>query len=120
MAEAIRDPLKLQAQVNEFQRLGQQLQILDAQEQQLNFLIDELKQAQEELKKSSGAIYKAAGHLLIEIDKKSATEEVIEKLELYQNRLKSLQKQRDSMKQKFNELRQTIESSIAEQKNVSE
>ncbi|MFN3909628.1 MAG: prefoldin subunit [Candidatus Anstonellaceae archaeon] len=120
MAEPIRDPVKLQEQVNQYQTLGQQLQIYDAQEQQISFLLEELKQADQELKNSQGKIFRAVGHLMIEVNKKDATEDVIQKIELYQTRLNTIKKQKENIKQKMEQLKEIIEKSLEQNKQTKQ
>jgi prefoldin beta subunit len=112
MVEPIRNPQKLQEQISQYQELIRQLQIYDAQEQQITFLLNDLEQAEAELKKSSGQVFKAAGNLLIETTKKEAFEDINEKKDVYQTRIKAIKKQQEQLKQKIESLKKEIESQL--------
>ena len=116
MAEPLRDPKKLQAQVEEFQRTQRQLSILASQRQQMLMQIEEMKMAQEYLDdvKSDGAIYKAIGNLLVETDKKSAKKEVSERVDLFELREKTLKKQEDDIRARFDKMRAELEKATAQ------
>ncbi len=113
MAEPIRDPQKLQSQVDEFQNLQRQLQMVGMQRQQVSLQVEEMKMAAEELKDAPGKIYKAIGNLLIETSAAAAKKDLTEKLETFEVRAGSLGKQEDKLRAKSEELRAMLEKALA-------
>ncbi len=113
MAEPIRDPQKLQSQVDEFQNLQRQLQMVSMQRQQVSMQVEEMKMANEELKNASGKIYKAVGNLLIETSAAAAKKDLSEKIETFEVRAGSLGKQEDKLRAKSEELRSMLEKALA-------
>ena len=115
MTEPLRDPKKLQAQVEEFQRTQRHLSILASQRQQMLMQVEEMKMAQEYLEgsKEGGVIYKAIGNLLVETDKKSAKKEVDERIGVFELRENTLKKQEDDVHQKLEKMRKELERATA-------
>jgi len=116
MAEPIRDPKKLQAQVEEFQALQRQSQVLGMQNQQVQMQIEELNLAQEALKEASGKIYAAIGNLLVETEKNKAKKDLAEKIEVFGVRQKTLSKQEAQIREKLETLRTELEKSVGQAK----
>lgn len=114
MAEPIRDPKKLQMQVEQIQNVQRQMQVLGMQKQQVQMQIEELKLAKEALKDAGGDIYRAAGNLLIQTDKAKAKKEVDERIEVFEVRQKTIAKQEEKAKEMFESLRKEIEKGTAE------
>jgi len=71
--------------------------------------LEETKLAEEELKKSTGAVYKASGTLLIETSKEGAAEDLKEKRESMELRLSMISKQEPQLKARLEELRKKLE-----------
>ncbi|MFA5108062.1 MAG: prefoldin subunit beta [Candidatus Micrarchaeia archaeon] len=109
MAEPIRDPKRLQSQVQEFQKMQRQMQILGIQRQQMQMQIEELTMAQEALKGAKGEVYQAVGNLLVPTDVAKAKKDIDEKLEIFDVRQKTIAKQEEQMKSKFDSLRSVLE-----------
>ncbi|PIT84251.1 prefoldin subunit beta [Candidatus Micrarchaeota archaeon CG10_big_fil_rev_8_21_14_0_10_45_29] len=115
MAEPIRDPKKLQAQVEEFQTLQRQAQVLGMQNQQMQMQIEELNLAQEALKDATGKVYAAIGNLLVETEKSKAKKDLTEKIEVFEVRKKALAKQETQIKEKLESLRKELEKATGQQ-----
>ena len=113
MAEPIRDPQKLQSQVDDFQNLQRQLQMVSMQRQQVQMQIEEMKMASEELKTASGKVYRAIGNLLIETTVAGAKKEMTDKLETFEVRNTSLGKQEEKLRTRSEELRAYLEKALA-------
>jgi len=115
MVEPLRDPKKLQAQVEQFQRMQRQVSLLASQRQQMLMQIEELKMAREYLdgSKEGAQIYKAVGNLLVETDKKGAGKEIVERMEVFEVREKALKKQENSSRQKLEGMRAELEKAVA-------
>ena len=112
MVEPLRNPEKLQSQLDDFQNLQRQAQMLAMQRQQVELQLEELNMAQEELAKASGKIYKAAGNLLIETTAVAAKKELAERIETMGVRAASLGKQEDKVKSRSEELRAELEKMV--------
>jgi len=103
-------------QISEINNLQRQLQMIMMQRQQLSLGVEEMTMAELELSKSKGAVYRAAGALLIESNKEDAQKEIKEKLETTNLRLAVLGKQEEKLKTRFNELREKIEGAMKQKK----
>lgn len=109
MVEPVRDPKKLQEQIEEFQNLQRQMQMMAMQRQQVQLQVEEMKLAQEELKGASGQIYKAVGNLLIPTSAAEAKKDLTEKLETFEVRTATLVKQEERMHARSDALRVELE-----------
>ncbi|MFH0926952.1 MAG: prefoldin subunit beta [Candidatus Micrarchaeota archaeon] len=116
MAEPLRDPKELQAQVESFQRMQRQVSIIASQRQQMLMQIEELKMAQEYLSgaKADAQIYKAIGNILVQTDKKGADKEIGERIEVFEVREKALKKQEEGGRQKLDGMRAEIEKVVSQ------
>lgn len=107
-----------QAKLVEFERNRSQLLGISAQKQQMQIQSMTLKQALDELAKTKEKkVYKAVGNILIQSDTIKVKKELEEKKSSVDLRLKTIQKQEDSLINKLNKLKSEIESS---QKPVTE
>jgi prefoldin beta subunit len=114
MAEPLRNAADLQKQLNEFQETQRQLQLMAAQRQQLIMQVEEIKLAEGELSKTDKGIYRAIGPLLIETTKTDALSDLKSKKELFEMRVGVLSKQEEKMRPRLDELRNTLEKAIRE------
>jgi len=96
-------------QIAEIQNLQRQLQMTVMQKQQFQMQLEEMKAANEELAKSKGAVFRAAGSLLIESTKEEAAKDLKEKMETLDMRVSITSKQEEKLKARFEEMRQKIE-----------
>jgi len=101
-----------QAKFAEFERSRAQLMNISAQKQQMQIQSVTLGQALEELGKTKEKkVYKAVGNILIQTETGKVKKELKEKKDTVDLRLKTLQKQEDSLINKLNKLKSEIESS---------
>ena len=114
MAEPMRNPGKLQEQINEFQNLQRQLQMIAIQHQQVQMQIEELKGAKEALLEAKGDVYMAVGNLIIQSTKAEAQKDVEEKIEVFGVRNSTLAKQEEKMRTRLDELRGELEKATRE------
>lgn len=101
----------LQQKVLEFERNRNQLLGISAQKQQLQVQGQTIKVTLEELDKTKEKqVYKAVGNILILSDASKVKKELKEKDESIDLRIKTLQKQEESLVNKLNKLKSEIES----------
>jgi prefoldin beta subunit len=94
----------------DLQTFQQQMQTVLIQKESLNLQSIEIEKALEELKKATTEdVYKAVGPILIKSTKKDLEEELGEKKETLELRLKSLQKQEDRLKERLKESQEKFE-----------
>ncbi len=104
-----------QAKLAEFERNRAQLLNISAQKQQMQLQSLTMKQALDELTKTKEKkVYKAVGNILIQAETTKVKKELQEKKESIDLRLKTIQKQEDSLINKLNKLKSQIESSQRE------
>ena len=102
----------IQEKVMEFERNRNQLMGVSAQKQQLQAQSQTFKVTLEELDKTKEKqVYKAIGNILILSDTLKVKKEMKEKKESTDLRLKTLQKQEESLINKLNSLKSEIEAS---------
>jgi len=100
-----------QSKIAEFERGRTQLFGISQQKQQLQVQSMALKQALEELEKTKEKrVYKAVGNILIQEDTAKAKKELEEKKTSTDLRLKTMQKQEDSLINRLNKLKSEFES----------
>lgn len=99
------------AKVAEFERSRTQLLNISAQKQQLQIQSLTLKQALDELAKTKEKkVYKAVGNILIQSETTKVKKELQEKKESVDLRLKTLQKQEDSLVNRLNKIKSELET----------
>ncbi len=100
---------QLQNQITQLQQVQQQLQTTSAQRSQMQVQLKEMQRTIEELDKSTGDVYKTAGALLIKVDDKAALNADLEdSLETLEIRIKGLERQEQSLRERFEVLQETI------------
>ncbi len=88
------------------QRLSQQLQAVMLQKEALNLQSLEMERALKEMENSKEEhVYKISGPILIKADKTAVTEELKEKKAFIDLKLKTLEKNELTVKEKIDELR---------------
>ena len=108
-------PKNIQDKLAQFQGVQNQLQVLGSQKQQLVMQNMEVDNASEEVGKAGGGkIYKAAGSLLIETNKKDSEKYLKETKDTVDTRVKILEKQEKKLTDKFTELKGELESMLGQ------
>jgi len=101
----------VQQDMMEFERNRQQLLGVSTQKQQMQMQSQTMKITLEELEKTKQKqVYKAVGNILILSDTAKVKNEIKEKKESADLRIKTLQKQEESLVNKLNKLKSQIES----------
>lgn len=104
---------QLQNQITQFQQVQQQLQAVTTQKMQYDAQKRELSRTLEDLGASTGAVYKSSGSLLIKVDDKDALKgELEESIEMMDVRINSLERQENSLKERFQVLQETINTAM--------
>ena len=108
---------QLQNQIVELQQLQQRYEILLQQKAQLDKNVREIGKAIEELDKvaDDAAVYKSIGSILLSADKGALKEELVEKKETFEMRLKTIERQEERTKKAFEDKRTKVQSALASQ-----
>lgn len=101
-----------QEKIRELQSHEQNLQTLLMQKQAFTYELSELENALEEMKKSSGEVFKIVGSIMIKSKKDDLEKELKQKSDLINIRLKSLQKQEAELSKVTEELRSDVMKKI--------
>lgn len=110
-------PPALQHQIMQIQELQQRLEILISQRSQLELQMKETERALAELEKldDDAIIYKYIGAILVKSQKDSVKEELAEKKDTLEMRIKTFQKQEERTRKQFEESRAKIQSALQKQ-----
>lgn len=111
-------PPQLRNQLQLFQQLQQQAQVVVGQRAQLELQLKETEKTLEELGKvdDKAPIYRAAGALLIRAkDKAAITSELQEQKETTEVRLASMKRQEEKLRERLTSLQKEIQAALATQ-----
>ena len=100
----------------------QQLRALAGQKEALTLQLSEIRGAKEELGKATGDVYRVSGPLLIRSTKSDAEVDLVDKEELVNVRLKTLESSEKKLKSKLDELKDKLndKSIIVPKKKTSD
>ena len=101
-----------QEKIQEMQFLEQNLQNLLLQKQAFQIELAETQSAIKEIENSTEDVFKIIGQLMIKIDKEKTQEELKEKDKLLNLRIKTIEKQENSLTEKLNEFREELVKEI--------
>lgn len=110
-------PPQIQNQVAQIQQLQQQAQAVLTQKSQIEALLRETEAATKELEKMEDddtVIYKSVGEILFRADRAKLTEEMKEKKEMLELRLKTMTKQEERIHERFNQLQDQLKRSLGQ------
>ena len=104
------------AALTQLQQLQQQAQAVMTQKGQIEGLIRETEAALKELEKSpdDAVIYKSVGELLFKSEKPKLLEELKEKKDMMDIRLKTMAKQEERIQGRFNQLQEQLKISLGQ------
>jgi len=97
-----------QDKIQEMQILDQNVQNLFLQKQSFQIELSETQLALKEIENSGDEIFKMVGQLMIKSDKAKVKEELLNKERFLDIRLKSIEKQENSLTEKLEKLREEI------------
>jgi prefoldin beta subunit len=109
-------PPQIQNQLAQLQQLQQQAQAVMAQKTQIEGLIRETDAALKELEKSTddAIIYKIVGELLFRAEKPKLTEDLKERKDMMDIRLKTMAKQEERIQGRFTQLQEQLKQSLGQ------
>jgi prefoldin beta subunit len=109
-------PPQIQNQLAQLQQLQQQAQAVISQKTQIEALIRETDAALKELEKSSddAVIYKSVGELLFKSEKNKLVEELKERKDMMDLRLKTMSKQEERIQSRFSQLQDQLKQSLGQ------
>ncbi|MHA1377805.1 MAG: prefoldin subunit beta [Candidatus Helarchaeota archaeon] len=107
-------PPALQHQIVQLQQLQQRLEILVTQKSQLEIQLKETERALSELENLSddSTVYKSVGAILVKSEKNKVKEELIDKKDTLEMRIKTVQRQEERTKKQFDESREKIQAAL--------
>lgn len=110
-------PPSIRQQLVRFQQLQQTLNAILIEKQRLEMELIEVKSALEELQKVSDdvVVYKAVGPVLIQTSKQKIVEELTERRDLTETRLKLLEKQEQRTREQLESLQKELRLALSGQ-----
>lgn len=103
--------------IEQLQILEQNLQNISAQRQSFQAQVLEIENALEELKKSKDKVYKIVGSIMVLSDKNDLEKYLNSKKDLFDLRIKNIEKQESRFKEKATQVQQEV---LKELKNKEE
>ena len=86
------------------------------QKQTIQVELNEINNALEEVKKSSGDIYKVSSNIMLKSEKNSILKELEEKKKIFEIKINSIEKQEKIFEEKTEALRKEVNSEITKKK----
>ncbi|RJS75237.1 prefoldin subunit beta [Methanophagales archaeon] len=107
-------PPQVQNQLAQLQQLKVQIEAVGRQKMQVEALLRDSESALGELEKldENSVIYKNVGELMIKADKELVKEDLSEKKETYDLRLKTLERQEERVQKKYQQLQQQLREAL--------
>ena len=102
-------PKEVEHDINEFQTVQNQLQMIMVQKQQVKMQLEEIDDALVELKGKSGKVFKSIGAILVESTSEDVVKELNDRKETMKVRVSVLGKQEEKLRNKLIELKSKIE-----------
>ena len=113
---------KLQNQINQYQQMQQQIQVIASQRYQLEAQLKELTRALEELNKldADSSIYKNIGSLMIRVkDRETVIRELSEQKETLDIRVKTVERQEKHLREQYQSLQDELSRELGQKKDES-
>jgi prefoldin beta subunit len=94
--------------IQEMQFIEHNLQNFMLQKQAFDMELSETKSAVEEIEKAGDEVFKIIGQLMIKSDKSKIKEELLNKQKILELRIKSIEKQENSLNEKLESLKKEV------------
>ena len=104
--------MEIEKQIVEYQKLEKQLQAIMAQRVQFEIQLQETENALKEVEKANSDVYKATGGIFIKTTKKDALEDLKERKEMVEIRIRSLKEQEEKLKSALTRLGTKIQEEL--------
>ncbi|MBX8631228.1 MAG: prefoldin subunit beta [Thermoplasmata archaeon] len=111
---------KLQNQINQYQQLQQQIQVIASQRYQLEAQLKELTRAIEELNRlePDAPIYKNVGSLMLRVkDRESVVKELTEQKETLDIRVKTVERQEKHLRERYQSIQDELSRELGQKKD---
>lgn len=107
-------PPQVQQMLGQLESYQQQLQLVVQQKQKVQLDLSDAKKALEEVEKveEGTPVYKTVGTLIVKTEKAKAVEELKEKIETLEVRLRALERQEQKLNETLRELTQKIQGAL--------
>lgn len=105
-----------QEKIQELQLIEQNLQNLLMQKQAFQIELNEVENALAEVLKTKDEVYKITGQVMLKADKQEVEKELKEKNDIISLRIKSIEKQENSLREKLDKLREEVTKEIEKDK----
>jgi len=107
-------PPQLRHQLAQFQQVQQQALALSTQKQQLELALHETERAIEEIEKlpEGATTYKSVGGILIKAERAKLREELTERKETLDLRVKTIERQESRVAERLREMREKLEEAL--------
>ena len=114
-------PQQLQHQLGQYQQMRQQYQEIALQRRRLESQLNEANMALEELNKleEGGLVYKNVGNLMIHVEKGAAKEDLEERIETLELRIKVTKRQETKVVNRMKEMESKIRSMTSGDQGVA-
>lgn len=105
-------PPNVQHEINQFQQLEQQYQMILGQKQRVSLDLKETEMAIAELEKNPSVVYKSVGSILVVAQIEDVKKELAEKKETLSVRLQTLERQEKRLLDKLKEMQTKIQGML--------
>jgi len=108
-------PPEVENKLIRLQELQEQLRLLSLRRQQLEFQLREVEHALDQVKDLSADVelYKSTGYVMFRTSKEQIVDELTDKKETLELRLKTIEKQEKLVRKEFEELRRDLSKMLA-------
>ena len=102
----------IESEISQLQVIEQNLKNIGMQKQNMALHLMESESSIKELKDYKGKTFKVVGPVMIEADSDSLTKDLNEKVDLLKVRIKSMEKQENTLKEQFEEIQKKLMDSM--------
>ncbi len=103
---------ELQKSLVEYENVEKQLQMLVLQKHQFQLQLNEMKLAEDEVKKANADVYKLVGSIMVKSTKQEAEKDLKERKELVDMRLATLAKQEEKLRTHLGTLQKHLQEQM--------